>query len=80
MPSAQNLRRTCAKLCRKSGGDLEQITFLFGHSSVQTTECYLGSEQEIAWLSTTVWDSEAYAQRHVKWTLIVADMHLILDT
>ena len=48
MPSAQNLRRTCAKLCRKSGGDLEQITFLFGHSSVQTTECYLGSEQEIA--------------------------------
>jgi integrase len=45
---AHDLRRTCAKLCRKSGGDLEQIEFLLGHSSVQTTERYLGSEQEIA--------------------------------
>jgi integrase len=42
-----DLRRTCAKLCRKSGGDLEQIKFLHGHSSIQTTERYLGSEQEI---------------------------------
>jgi integrase len=45
---AHDLRRTCAKLCRKSGGDLEQIKFLLGHSSIQTTERYLGSEQEIA--------------------------------
>jgi integrase len=44
---AHDLRRTCAKLCRKSGGDLEQIKFLLGHSSIQTTERYLGSEQEI---------------------------------
>ena len=43
-----DLRRTCAKLCRKAGGDLEQIKFLLGHSSIQTTERYLGSEQEIA--------------------------------
>jgi integrase len=43
-----DLRRYCAKLCRKSGGDLEQIKFLLGHSSIQTTEPYLGSEQEIA--------------------------------
>ena len=35
---AHDLRRTCAKLCRKSGGDLEQIKFLLGHSSIQTTE------------------------------------------
>jgi integrase len=41
-------RRTCAKLCRKNGGDLEQIKFLLGHASIQTTERYLGSEQEIA--------------------------------
>ena len=45
---AHDLRRTCAKLCRKNGGDPEQIKFLLGHSSIQTTERYLGSEQEIA--------------------------------
>ncbi len=39
---AHDLRRTCAKLCRKAGGDLEQIKFLLGHSSIQTTERYLG--------------------------------------
>jgi integrase len=44
---AHDLRRTCAKLCRKSGGDLEQIKFLLGHSSIQTTKRYLGSEQDI---------------------------------
>jgi integrase len=44
---AHDLRRTCAKLCRKSGGDLEQIKFLLGHSSIQTTERYLGSEQDL---------------------------------
>jgi integrase/recombinase XerD len=40
-----DLRRTCAKLCRKNGGELEQIAFLLGHSSIQTTERYLGSKQ-----------------------------------
>jgi integrase len=45
---AHDLRRTCAKLCRKGGGDLEQIKFLLGHSSIQTTERYLGSEQDLA--------------------------------
>jgi site-specific recombinase XerD len=42
-----DLRRTCAKLCRASGGDLEQIQFLLGHASVQTTERYLGSKQNL---------------------------------
>ncbi len=45
---ADDLRRTCAKLCRKNGGDLEQIKLLLGHASIQTTERYLGSEQETA--------------------------------
>jgi integrase len=44
---AHDLRRTCAKLCRSRGGDLEQIKFLLGHSSIQTTERYLGTTQEI---------------------------------
>jgi integrase len=41
------MRRTCAKLCRDSGGDLEQIQFLLGHASIQTTERYLGSRQNL---------------------------------
>ena len=40
-----DLRRTCAKLCHQSGGELEQIQFLLGHVSVQTTERYLGRKQ-----------------------------------
>jgi len=52
---AHDLRRTCAKLCRESGGDLEQIKFLLGHSSIQTTECYLGSGQEIAVAVNDTW-------------------------
>ena len=37
-----DLRRTCARLCRAAGGELEQIQFLLGHVAVQTTERYLG--------------------------------------
>ena len=44
---AHNLLRTCAKPCHKAGGDLEQIDFLLGHSSIEMTERYLGFEQDI---------------------------------
>jgi site-specific recombinase XerD len=40
-------RRTCAKLCRAAGGELEQIQLLLGHASVQTTERYLGTRQDL---------------------------------
>jgi site-specific recombinase XerD len=42
-----DLRRTCARLCRDAGGELDQIQFLLGHVSVQTTERYLGCKQRI---------------------------------
>jgi integrase len=42
-----DLRRTCARLCHASGGELEQIQFLLGHVSVQTIERHLGCKQRI---------------------------------
>jgi len=40
-----DLRRTCARLCHQAGGELEQIQFLLGHISIETTERYLGCKQ-----------------------------------
>jgi integrase len=42
-----DLRRTCARLCRESGGALEQIQLLLGHGSIQTTVDYLGTKQNL---------------------------------
>ena len=42
-----DLRRTYARLCHLAGGELEQIQFLLGHVSVQTTEKYLGCKQKL---------------------------------
>ena len=42
-----DLRRSCARLCHSAGGELEQIQFLLGHVSVQTTEKYLGCKQRL---------------------------------
>ena len=40
-------RRTCARLCHAAGGELEQIQFLLGHKSVETTERYLRCKQRL---------------------------------
>jgi len=69
-----DLRRTCAKLCHAGGGELEQIQFLLGHASVQTTERYLGCKQNLghpvndrfaldAWIVSPVPDSGNEALR-----------------
>ena len=42
-----DLRRTCARLCHLAGGELDQIQFLPGHISIQTTERYLGRKQKL---------------------------------
>ena len=42
-----DLRRTCARLCHLAGGELDQIQFLLGHVSIQTTEHYLGCKQQL---------------------------------
>jgi integrase len=42
-----DLRRTCARLCHQAGGELDQIQFLLGHVSIETTERYLGCKQRL---------------------------------
>ncbi len=45
--AAHDLRRTFAKLAHKGGALLDQIQLTLGHASVQTTERYLGIEQDL---------------------------------
>jgi len=43
-----DLRRSFAKLAHKGKASVEQIQMSLGHSSIQTTEKYLGFEQDLA--------------------------------
>lgn len=43
----RDLRRTFAKLAHKGGSGLDQIQLSLGHGSIQTTERYLGVEQDL---------------------------------
>jgi len=45
--SAHDLRRTYAKLAHKGGAGLDQIQLSLGHASIQTTERYLGVQQDL---------------------------------
>jgi integrase len=42
-----DLRRSFAKLAYKGGSGLDQIQLSLGHGSIQTTERYLGVEQDL---------------------------------
>jgi len=46
--SAHDTRRTFAQLSRQAGADLEQIQLSLGHASIQTTERYLGTKQNLS--------------------------------
>ena len=61
-----DLRRTCAKLCHDRGGELEQIQFLLGHASVQTTERYLGCKQNLGHPVNDLFDLRADAPPQAK--------------
>jgi site-specific recombinase XerD len=43
-----DVRRTFAKLAHKGLAPLEQIQITLGHASIQTTERYVGVEQELS--------------------------------
>jgi integrase len=45
--SPHDLRRTFAKLAHKGGSGIDQIQLSLGHGSIQTTEKYLGVEQDL---------------------------------
>jgi site-specific recombinase XerD len=61
-----DLRRTCAKLCHDRGGELEQIQFLLGHASVQTTERYLGCKQNLGHPVNDLFDLRTDPERQEK--------------
>lgn len=42
-----DLRRTFAKLAHKGDSPIDQIQLSLGHDSIQTTEKYLGVEQDL---------------------------------
>ena len=42
-----DLRRTFAKLAHKGGSPVDQIQLSLGHASMQTTERYLGVDQNL---------------------------------
>jgi integrase len=45
--SLHDLSRTFAKLAHKGGSPIDQIQLSLGHDSIQTTEKYLGIEQDL---------------------------------
>lgn len=42
-----DLRRSFARLSRAAGAPLEQVQFSLGHSSIKTTEAYVGCQQDL---------------------------------
>ncbi len=50
---AHDLRRTCAKLCRKAGGDLERSSSCSGTPRSRPRSGILGQSRRSRWLQTT---------------------------
>lgn len=45
--SPHDLRRTFSQLARRGGADIEQIQQVLGHSSIKTTQDYLGGSLDL---------------------------------
>jgi integrase len=45
--ASHDLHLICARVCHVAPGELDQIHFLLGHVTIQTTERYLGCEQKL---------------------------------
>jgi len=54
------------KLCHDRRGELEQIQFLLGHASVQTTERYLGCKQNLGHPVNDLFDLRTGAQQQAE--------------
>jgi site-specific recombinase XerD len=72
-----DLRRTCAKLCHDRGGELEQIQFLLGHASVQTTERYLGCKQNLGHPVNDLFDLRGNPPHRAKYQEFVATSEVV---
>jgi hypothetical protein len=55
---AHDLRRTCAKLCRKNGGDLEQIKSYLDTPPSRPRSATWAPHRSFSSQSTTIWDFE----------------------
>jgi len=56
-----DLRRSCARLCHASGGELEQIQFLLGHVSIQTANA--------TWVASSEFDRQSMIESELSQSL-----------
>jgi integrase len=61
-----DLRRSCARLCRAAGGELEQIQFLLGHASVRPQNVTSAAPNGSRLRSMIASESSRKSERHLR--------------